>query len=105
MREHALDGEMGLAGIGRPEHGGDTMAPIAQAALRRRTEGDGHDLPPPAHGPAGASRKAVSVSQCDGNQGCWGRALTVANESRTKHGRIADSGAIEIRSRPHLVLG
>ena len=23
MREHALDGEMGLAGIGRPEHGGD----------------------------------------------------------------------------------
>ena len=26
MREHALDGEMGLAGIGRPEHGGDAAA-------------------------------------------------------------------------------
>jgi hypothetical protein len=26
MRQHALDGEMGLAGIGRPEHGGDAGA-------------------------------------------------------------------------------
>jgi len=26
MAEHALDGEMRLAGIGRPEHGGDAGA-------------------------------------------------------------------------------
>ena len=32
MREHALDGEMGLAGIGRPEHGGDAGAAGARVA-------------------------------------------------------------------------
>ena len=26
MRDHALDGEMGLAGVGRPEHGGHVAA-------------------------------------------------------------------------------
>jgi hypothetical protein len=31
--------------------------------------------------------------------------FTAANESRTKHARIADSCAIEIRSRPYLVSG
>ena len=30
VREHALDGEMSLAGIGRPEHGGDA-APALRA--------------------------------------------------------------------------
>ena len=33
MREHALDGKMGLAGVGRPQHGGDTMAAGAGVAL------------------------------------------------------------------------
>ena len=33
MAEHALDGEMGLAGIGRPEHGGDAGAAGAGIAI------------------------------------------------------------------------
>ena len=33
MAEHALDGEMGLAGIGRPENGGDASAAGAGIAI------------------------------------------------------------------------
>ena len=36
MREHPLDREMGLAGIGRPEHGGDAGAGSPFLAERRR---------------------------------------------------------------------
>ena len=32
MREHALDGEMRLAGIGRPEHGGHARAARTRVA-------------------------------------------------------------------------
>jgi hypothetical protein len=32
--EHALDGEMGLAGIGRPEHGGDAAPPLEACGIR-----------------------------------------------------------------------
>ena len=42
MAEHALDGEMGLAGIGRPEHGGDAGAAGAGVAIGRGGEGNGH---------------------------------------------------------------
>src|SRR3954471_12992996 len=42
MAEHALDREMGLAGIGRPEHGGDTSTARACIAIGRRGERDGH---------------------------------------------------------------
>jgi hypothetical protein len=42
MPEHAFNGEMGLAGIGRPEHGGDAGATGAGIAIARRGEGDGH---------------------------------------------------------------
>ena len=45
VAEHALDGEMGLAGIGRPEHRGDAGAAGAGFAAGRRGgrgEGDGH---------------------------------------------------------------
>jgi hypothetical protein len=34
VREHALDGEMGLAGIGRPEHSGHAGAAAAGIAVR-----------------------------------------------------------------------
>ncbi len=34
MREHALDGEMGLAGIGRPEHGGDAASALQICGMR-----------------------------------------------------------------------
>jgi hypothetical protein len=36
MRQHALDSEMGLAGIGRPEHGGDAGTAGAGVASNRR---------------------------------------------------------------------
>ena len=37
MREHPLDGEMGLAGVGRPEHRGDAGA---RSAIGRANEGE-----------------------------------------------------------------
>ena len=39
MREHALDGEMGLAGIGRAEHGGDAAAALEACGIAWRTAG------------------------------------------------------------------
>jgi hypothetical protein len=36
MREHPFDGQMGLAGIGRAEHGGDTGAAHASVASNAR---------------------------------------------------------------------
>ena len=42
VTEHALDGEMGLAGIGRPEHRRDAGAACAAVAVGRRGEGNGH---------------------------------------------------------------
>jgi hypothetical protein len=42
MRQHPLDGQMGLAGIGRPEDRGDADAAGASLAVGRRGEGDGH---------------------------------------------------------------
>jgi hypothetical protein len=42
MPEHALDREMGLAGIGRSKHGGDASAASAGVAIDRGREGDGH---------------------------------------------------------------
>ena len=42
MRQHPLDGEVGLAGVGRPEHRGDAMTAGTRIALPRRTERDRH---------------------------------------------------------------
>ena len=33
VREHALDGEMGLAGVGRPEHGGDAASALRACGM------------------------------------------------------------------------
>ena len=45
VREHPLNGEMGLAGIGRPEHGRDAGAACAQIAISGRREGNRHRRP------------------------------------------------------------
>ncbi len=42
MRQHPLDGEMGLAGIGRPENGGDARATGTGVPVRGRRLSDGH---------------------------------------------------------------
>jgi hypothetical protein len=42
MRQHALDGEMGLAGIGGPQHGGDAGAAGTRRSVGLRGKGDGH---------------------------------------------------------------
>jgi hypothetical protein len=42
MAEHALDGKMGLAGVGRPEHGGDAGTARASVAVHWGGEGNGH---------------------------------------------------------------
>ena len=42
MRQHPLDPQMGLSGIGRPQHGGDAGATGAQVTIGRRREGNRH---------------------------------------------------------------
>ena len=42
MRQHPLDGEMGLAGIGRAEHGGDAGATGTQITVGGRRERNRH---------------------------------------------------------------
>ena len=107
MRQHALDGEMGLAGIGRPQHRGDAMAAGTQVAVRWRTERDRH---------AGLRRRTdrpaqlkldrsdrLSVSQCDGSQGAAAAAPTIANQAPEQSTpESADSHRIEIRSHPYV---
>ena len=56
MRQHALDGEMGLAGIGRPEHGGDAATLGASWTLG---EGSGHGRPPA--GPSGPQPRGAGT--------------------------------------------
>ena len=53
MREHPLDGEMGLAGIGRPEHGSNAGAARAQIAIGGRREGNRHRRPGVPEGDSG----------------------------------------------------
>ena len=49
VRQHPLDGEMRLAGIGRPEHGGDAGAAGAQITVGRGREGNRHRKPGRPH--------------------------------------------------------
>ena len=44
VSQHALDGEMGLAGVGRAEHGSDAGATKAAVAGRGRRERDRHQI-------------------------------------------------------------
>ena len=67
VRQHALDGEMGLAGVGRAEHGGD-----AASALR-------------ACGIAGKDRLILTFV----TSGSW--SARTRNEGGTNPVRIADS--------------
>jgi len=57
MGEHALDGEMGLAGIGRPEHGGHASAAAAWIAVRGGRKRDGHQPSNKAGVPNGAGEQ------------------------------------------------
>src|SRR5271170_3195851 len=45
MRQHPLDRQMRLAGIGRPEHGGDAGATATQLTVGRRRERNRHQKP------------------------------------------------------------
>ena len=42
MRQHALDGEMGFARIGRPQHGSDAGTSGTKITVGRRREGNWH---------------------------------------------------------------
>jgi hypothetical protein len=44
MRQHPLNGEMGLAGVGGPEDGGDASATGAGVARRRRRKRNRHQI-------------------------------------------------------------
>ena len=100
VRQHPLDGEMRLAGIGRPKHGGNAGAARAhdhdwwtakmKSALKAR----------PAASRCGSAGGVASVSQQD----AWkaGAVLNVWNESGTNRGRIGDSRRVRLRSRRHM---
>ena len=79
MGEHPLDGEMGLAGIGRAEHGGDAVAAGHGVTGGDRGKGYRHQGSRQRRDPS-APRPATSVSQCDARQGKFARAFMVGNE-------------------------
>ena len=85
MREHPLDGEMGLAGVGRAEHCGDASATEAALAGRGRRKRNSHRCP----GWSGPRQRCagLSVPQC-ANARRFGPVLKLGNDSRTKRARI-----------------
>ena len=98
MGQHPLDGEMRLAGIGRPQHGGDAGAAGTRGTVRLRGKGDGHY----------ASKLAAGHFRCPTKGFLYHNATTdraavkLWNESGTNRARIADSGAVRLRSRRYL---
>ena len=95
MRQHPLDGEMGLAGIGRPEHGGDAGAAGAQITIGGRREGNRHRRP----GRAATERRRLHLYH---NNTRESPVLKVWNESGTNRGRIGDSRRVRLRSLRHM---
>ena len=66
MRQHPLDGEVGLAGVGRPQHRGDTGA--GSPFVCERGGGESHDVRgflDFAVGANGGVAQVRCVSQCD----------------------------------------
>ena len=94
MREHAVDREMRLAGIGRPEHGGD-----AAPAARGVGEGCGRSFQQRSK-PDFCANCTVSLqfeSDSPDSLNGW-------NELGTNRVRITDSGGFLAAFTPHVVL-
>lgn len=91
MRQHPLDRQMRLAGVGRPEDCGDAGA--GSAFVGERGMRESHILRVFL-----ASRLFQGVSLCDGDA----VALKLWNESGTNRVRIADSTLDRLRSPQHL---
>jgi hypothetical protein len=68
MREHALDGEVGLACIGGPQHRGDAVATGTRVALPGGTERDGHRSLRRRTDRPGASLKPGTRERVDANK-------------------------------------
>jgi hypothetical protein len=102
MAEHELDGEMGLAGVGRPEHCGDTGTTGASVAGCGRRKRKRHQI-----SRVGMARiiggHAFSVSQRDAGGTGERPRLKKENESGTNRGRIGDSQAVELCSPRYVV--
>ena len=104
MRQHPLDGEMGLAGIGRPEHGGDAGAAGAHIAVGGRGKRNRHcrpglaaSLPWPLAG-QGQDRGSICITTTRRKVLC----LTCGTSSGTNRGRIGDSRRVRFRSPRHM---
>ena len=70
MGQHALDGEMGLAGIGGAQHRRDTGTAGSRCSGRLRGKSDGHYASGLAGGPSIRPSRKLSVSQCDDEHAC-----------------------------------
>jgi hypothetical protein len=80
MGKHALDGEVGLPGIGRSQHGSDTGAASAGVTIDRRREGNGHFYPGTSLGLVNSSsdktlachiRAGASLRRVHRRRGTW----------------------------------
>src|SRR5579863_6368334 len=102
MRQHPLDGEMGLAGVGRTKNSSDAGAARAnldwwqakmKSALRARR--------------AARRRRLHLYHNNTTEKSCAVRnrsVIKVWNESGTNRGRIGDSRRVRLRSLRHMAL-
>src|SRR5262245_23337685 len=97
MREHALDREVGLAGVGGSKHRGDAGAACAGVAVARRREGNCHFGSGKRKGPPPFPSLFMYHNATGGKP-----VIKLWNESRTNRGRIADSPPVGFRSLPYL---
>ena len=98
MRQHALDGEVGLAGVGRPEHGGDAGAAGTRTPVGGLGKREGHYASELAAGLFFSRAKGFLYHNAT-VQSC---AIKLWNEFGTNRARIADSARMWVRSRRHL---
>src|SRR5581483_2185178 len=97
MREHPLDGEMGFACVGGAEHRCDASAARLRAKRASRRKRQSHY----ASKLGGATLQAISPpSLCITMRRHSSTRIKLRNESGTNRARIADSVAVQIRSRP-----
>src|SRR5215469_13023888 len=94
MRQHALDRQMRLAGIGGAKHRGDTGAASTKRAVGARRERNRHGRPGSDDAVNGAT-KEVSLYH---KAALESPVFNMWNESGTNRGRIGDSATVRLRS-------
>src|SRR5580698_4484688 len=107
MRQHPLDREMRLSGIGGAQHGGNAGATGTQLTVGRRRKRNRHQKPGMDTRPLPSPTLLTGAvggetAFCITTRRRERSVLNVWNESGTNHGRIGDSAPVRIRSLRYM---